>query len=118
MEIADLIDAVDDSDADPDYLGSTSESDIEDRDEPVLQGFKDSQDNEDELLFGAEAEDQMRFNGPEIRVYMEPAVERPDADSDKDSGTVKYHIPVQYCKKYSISVGTVLYKVQYISSVL
>jgi len=64
----------DNSDVDPDYVeeqnNSSSSSDEQD-------------DNELDMVARAS---RMSSAEPEIRVYMDPPVERPDGDTDKDSG--------------------------------
>ena len=72
-EIADLVDELDDSDVDPDYTEKDADMDS-----------SASEQEEDGLPLGLEA--QSTKIGPEYRVYMEPPVERAEADSDKDSG--------------------------------
>ena len=71
LEIADLLEELDDSDVDPDYENSSSSS---------------SSDEENEA--GAAT------SGGEHRVFIEPPVERPDAETDHDSGAKKFF----YCK--------------------
>ena len=76
VEIADLIDELDDSDLDPDFEGDKKSRDMD---------SSSSSGSDDELvpdvpLRGAAS------SGPEQRIYMEPPVERADADTDHDSG--------------------------------
>ena len=75
-EIADLVDEIDDSDADPDYDAKSGPSDSSDSDN----------DGEIDLAVIVDEERGMSQGRAEIRIAMQPAVERPDADTDVDSG--------------------------------
>lgn len=68
-EIADLMDEFDDSDVDKDYRPEGNKTNSEDELEAHQRG-------------GRPAMDDL----PEIRVFMDPPIERPDGDTDKDSG--------------------------------
>ena len=79
-EIMQRFEGLDDSDADDDYQPG-SEEDASDT------------DNEEEM--------SVRVKGgpdPEIRIFMEPPVERPDADTDCDSG--KFIMNYYNCNYY------------------
>jgi hypothetical protein len=67
-QIVDLMEELDDSDQDPNY-------------------------EEEETIDSEEEEDAVgRWSKPtpEIRVYMDPPAERPDGDTDRDSGKLQY----------------------------
>jgi hypothetical protein len=66
-QIADLMEDLDGSDQDPNY-----EEEMED---------SDSGEEEDNATVG-----RWSKPAPEVRVFMDPPVERPDGDTDKDSG--------------------------------
>jgi len=73
-----MFDDIDDSDLDPDYVDS--DSDMGDNIEEDLAKVSSDED-------GAVGESLVRRKDHgEVRVYMDPPVERPEADSDKDSG--------------------------------
>lgn len=76
-----MVAELDDSDADPDYSFLP-----EDRDSSSDDEVEEGKDEEDRLPLGAEASTKRGKEGPEVRVYMQPAIERADADSDVDSG--------------------------------
>lgn len=88
-EIADFLeDEIDDSDADKDY-------------EPEKNPSDDSDSKLEALEVGRRATVNDR---PEIWVCMDPPIERPDADTDKDSGKILIlYVQLQYnkcCKRY------------------
>jgi hypothetical protein len=60
-----MFEDIDDSDEDPDYEAESDEDDL-------------ASDQEDGRRLAAVA--------PEVRVYIEPPVERADGDTDRDSG--------------------------------
>ena len=80
-EIADLVDELDDSDADPDYM---------EQGQDVDSSASDQENDDNSLPLGLETKSTRV--GPEYQVYMEPPVERPEADTDKDSGKKKIMI--------------------------
>ena len=84
-EIADLVDEIDDSDADPDYNAKSGPSDSSDSDN----------DGEIDLADIVDEESGISRGRAEIRITMQPAVERPDADTDVDSGR-NYNTLVTY----------------------
>ena len=84
-EIADLVDEIDDSDADPDYDAKSGPSDSSDSDN----------DGEINLAVIVDEERGISRGRAEIRIAMQPEVERPDADTDVDSGR-NYNTLVTY----------------------
>ena len=84
-EIADLVDDIDDSNADPDYDAKSGPSDSSDSDN----------DGEIDLAVIVDEERGISRGRAEIRIAMQPAVERPDADTDVDSGR-NYNTLVTY----------------------
>ena len=85
-QISDMFEDIDDSDNDPDYVESDNDKDEEDSDEEEVVHA----DDED----GAVGEEPVvgREDHGELRVYMDPPVERPEAESDRDSGNSLYFI--------------------------
>jgi hypothetical protein len=80
-QIADMVEEHDDSDNDPDYEGQQKKSDSE-------SDMFDMEDEEESAPVTLEAVRRKELPAAEVRVYMEPPVERADGDTDKDSGRI------------------------------
>lgn len=77
LDISSLIDEpADDSDRDPDYNNEEEEVSTDTDTEAAVDGKV-------KQVKGWNRKDRAR---PEVRVYMEPPIERADGDTDKDSG--------------------------------
>jgi len=79
------MDDLDDSDQDPDYKEKASDSDSDEDLENIEQ-----EQPEDGRAVATEV--------PEVRIYMDPPVERPDGDTDRDSGKL-FGISTKKAKK-------------------
>ena len=81
-----MFDDIDDSDLDPDYVDSDSDKGVDsdsDKGDNIAEYLAEVSSDEDGEVGQSLV---LRKDKGEIRVYMDPPVERPEADSDKDSG--------------------------------
>jgi hypothetical protein len=108
-----MMDELDDSFEDPDYKEDKLDSDVD------MFDMTDEENQEDVTM-----EDVRRKEKPqaEIRVYMDPPVERGDGDTDKDSGDIFIYLlhwlqaqsgTIQYVHTYTVlnSTQTILLSV-------
>jgi len=89
-QIADLVDDLDDDYRDPDY---------EEEKDSDVDMFEDSGDEDEEEEEGVNLDVVRRHEQPseEIRIYMDPPIERADGDTDRDSGKTCYEVDFLWC---------------------
>jgi hypothetical protein len=87
-QIADMVEELDDSFNDPDYEGEKTDS-SSDSETNMSVGMGDRAEKEkEEPITMQDLRRRKEQPVDEIRVYMDPPIERADGDTDRDSGIV------------------------------